>query len=59
MTMTARTSSNLPAHLEGRRPIGRPRHRWEDNIKTGFREIGLRIWTGLTWLRIGTSGRLL
>jgi hypothetical protein len=22
------------------RPLGRPRHRWEDNIKTDLREIG-------------------
>jgi hypothetical protein len=22
---------------EGRRPFGRPRHRWEDNIKMGLR----------------------
>jgi hypothetical protein len=25
---------------EGRRPLGRPRHRWEDNIKMDIREIG-------------------
>ena len=25
---------------EGRRPMGRPRHRWEDNIKTDFQEVG-------------------
>ena len=25
---------------EGRRPLGRLRHRWEDNIKVGFREVG-------------------
>jgi hypothetical protein len=25
---------------EGRRPLGRPRHRWEDNIKMDHREIG-------------------
>jgi hypothetical protein len=24
---------------EGRRPLGRPRHRWEDNIKLDLREI--------------------
>jgi hypothetical protein len=27
---------------EGRRPLGRPRHRWEDNIKTDLREVGWR-----------------
>jgi hypothetical protein len=26
---------------EGRRPLGRPRRRWEDNIKMDLREIGL------------------
>ena len=25
---------------EGRRPLERPRHRWEDNIKTELREVG-------------------
>jgi hypothetical protein len=25
---------------EGRRPLGRPRRRWEDGIKIGLREIG-------------------
>jgi hypothetical protein len=25
---------------EGRRPLGRPRHRWEDNIAMDLREIG-------------------
>ena len=25
---------------EGKRPLGRPRRRWEDNIKTGLREVG-------------------
>jgi len=25
---------------EGKRPLGRPRGRWEDNIKMDFREVG-------------------
>ena len=25
---------------EGRRPLGRPRHRWEDNIKSDLQEVG-------------------
>jgi hypothetical protein len=29
---------------EGRRPLGRPRHRWEDNIKICLREMG---WGGI------------
>jgi hypothetical protein len=29
----------LVGRPEGRRPLGRPRRRWEDNIKMDFREI--------------------
>jgi hypothetical protein len=25
---------------EGKRPLGRPRHRWDDNIKTDLQEVG-------------------
>jgi hypothetical protein len=28
---------------EGKRPLGRPRRRWVDNIKTGLREIELDV----------------
>jgi hypothetical protein len=44
---------------EGRRPLWRPRRRWEDNIKMHLREVGWEAWTGLIWLRIGTGGELL
>jgi hypothetical protein len=27
---------------EGKEPLGRPRLRWEDNIKTDFQEVGVR-----------------
>jgi hypothetical protein len=30
----------LVGRPEGRRPLGRPRRRWEDNIKMNLREIG-------------------
>ena len=26
---------------EGKRPLGRPRHRWEDNIKIDIQEVGM------------------
>jgi hypothetical protein len=42
---------------EGKRPFGRPRHKWEDNTRMDLREIGWRVGTGSIWLRIGTSGR--
>jgi hypothetical protein len=32
---------------EGKRPLGRPRRRWEDNIKMDLREIG---WDGMDWI---------
>jgi hypothetical protein len=44
---------------EGKRPLGRPRRRWVDNIKIDLREIGWDGVDGLIWLRIGTSGGLL
>jgi len=25
--------------IEGKRPLGKPRHRWEDNIKMNFKEL--------------------
>jgi hypothetical protein len=41
---------------EEKRPLGRLRHRWEDNIKMDLQEVGCGVWTGLSWLRIGTGG---
>jgi hypothetical protein len=49
----------LVGRPEGRRPLGRPRHRWEDNIKIYLQEMGCGAWNGLSWLRIGTGGGLL
>jgi hypothetical protein len=31
----------LVGRPEGKRPLGRPRRRWEDNIKVDLREIGI------------------
>jgi hypothetical protein len=49
----------LVGRPEGKRPVGRPRRRWEDNIKMDIGEIGLMGRTGFGWLRIGHSGGLL
>jgi hypothetical protein len=49
----------LVVRTEGRRPLGRPRRRWEDNIKMDFREIGFGNVIGFIGLRIGTCGGLL
>jgi hypothetical protein len=37
----------LAGKPEGRRPLGGPRRRWEDNIKMDLREIG---WGGMDWI---------
>ena len=47
----------LVGHPEGRRPLGRPRHKWEDNIKMDLQEVEWEAWTGLIWLRKGTGGK--
>jgi hypothetical protein len=46
---------------EEKRPLGRPRRRWVDNVEMDLREIGWDgvDWIGLIWLRIGTSEGLL
>jgi len=39
----------LVGKQEGRRPLGTPRHRWVDNIRTDLQEVGCRYmdWMGL------------
>jgi hypothetical protein len=34
---------------EGKRPLGRPRRRWEDNIKIDFQEVGCG---GVAWIEL-------
>jgi hypothetical protein len=44
---------------EVKRPLGRPRRRWEDGIRMDLREIGLGgVWIGFDWLRVGVGGGL-
>jgi len=38
---------------EGKRPLGRPRHRWEDTIKIDLKEVGCG---GRDWIEL-TQGR--
>jgi hypothetical protein len=50
----------LVGRPKGNRPLGRPRRRWKENIKLDLREREGSMWqTGFSWLRIGSSGRLL
>jgi hypothetical protein len=39
----------LVGNPEGNRPLGRPRHRWEDGIRVTLRESG---WGGVDWIRL-------
>jgi hypothetical protein len=43
------TYKNLVGKSEWKRPRGRPRHRWEDNIRIYLREI---VWNALDWIRL-------
>jgi hypothetical protein len=39
----------LVENPEGKRPLGRPRRRWEDNIRMDLREIA---WEVVDWMRL-------
>jgi hypothetical protein len=41
--------SVLVGKPEGRRPLGRLRRRWEDNIKMDLREVR---WRGIDWINL-------
>jgi hypothetical protein len=44
---------------EGRGPLRRPQHRWEDIIKMDLQEMGWRMWIRSIWLRIRIGDKLL
>jgi hypothetical protein len=46
----------LVGNPEGKRPLGRSRRRWVDNIKTNLREIG---WDGIDWIDLAQDRRAL
>jgi len=46
----------LVAKPEGKRPIGRPRCRWEDNIMKDLREVDVGVRTGSSWIKTGAGG---
>jgi len=50
-----RAHSVLVGIREGKKPLGRPRHRWEDNIKINL-EVRWETWAGFVRLRMGTGG---
>jgi hypothetical protein len=42
----------LVGRPKGKRPLGRPRHRWEDNIKMDLRVIGI---DGVNWIQLAQN----
>ena len=46
----------LVGKTQGKRPVGRSRHRWDGNIKMSLKEIR---WDCIDWPGTGTRGRLL
>jgi hypothetical protein len=46
----------LVGRPDRKRPLGTPRLRWKDNIKTDLQEIGWKAWIGLIRLWIRTGG---
>jgi hypothetical protein len=42
----------LVGEPEGKRPLGRPRRRWVDNIKIDLRELG---WDGMAWIELAQA----
>ena len=51
-----RCAQGFGGEPEGKRPLGRPRRRWEDNIKMDLQNWEGVVGTGWSWLRIGTVG---
>ena len=45
----------LVGKSEGKRPLGRPRRRFED-VRWIFSKWEMEIWIGSSWFRIGTGG---
>jgi hypothetical protein len=42
----------LVGHPEGKRPLGRPRRSWEDNIKVDLQEVGCG---GMDWIELASG----
>ena len=50
---THSASFNLKKKIDGNGVIGRPTHKWEDNIKRHLKEMG---WKGIHWIDLGQEG---
>jgi len=49
----------LVGRSEGKRPLGMPRSKCEDNIKINFKQLNVILWTGFISPRVATGGGLL
>jgi len=47
MGVTRGANRVLVGKPEGKKPLGRTRHRWEDNINMDLQEVG---WVGMDWI---------
>jgi hypothetical protein len=56
---TRNAYSILIGKPKGKRPLGRPRRRLEDNIRMVLGKQGGNVWIRCIWLRIRTNGRFL
>jgi len=54
MGETSGTFRGLMGKSEGKRPLGRPRSRCENNIKIDLRDVS---WYGLFWVRLLTGSK--
>jgi hypothetical protein len=51
---------SLVIKREGKVPLEHARHGWEDNIKLNLKKKrSVRVWIGLIWVRMESTGRLL
>jgi hypothetical protein len=44
--------TGIGGKLESKRPLGRPRRRWEDNIKMDLQEVGCG---GMDWIEVAQN----
>jgi hypothetical protein len=41
--------------LKGKKPLGKPRHRWEDDMKMDFKGMG---WESIGWINVAQDNAL-
>ena len=59
MEVRRRAYRVLVGKQEGKRPLGTPTHRWDENIKMDLQVVVWGAWSELIWLGTGTAGDLL